>query len=123
VVADLLISLLVAFVEEATIRGVILSALAPLGARRAITISAVLFALPHLLKGFYADDWFLTTVAIGYWTFTTGMLYAWARIATGSIWPGLIAHACLDYALITASGGHFGNSSFTFDAFTPRLGS
>jgi membrane protease YdiL (CAAX protease family) len=50
------------------------------------------------------------------------MLYAWARIATGSIWPGLIAHACLDYALITAFGGHFGISSFTFDAFTTTIG-
>lgn len=117
----LLASFVNAFVEEAAFRGVVLRALDPLGARHAITISALLFSLPHLPWDFASDDWLLNALVFGSWAFIAGILFAWARIATGSIWPGLIAHGCVDYAIVTARGGLHTGISLNFDAVATTI--
>jgi membrane protease YdiL (CAAX protease family) len=68
--------------EEALFRGVILRGfLDRYATRRAIVVSALLFAVFHL------NPWQFLGAA------TAGLLFAWWRAATGSLLPGLVCHA------------------------------
>jgi len=68
--------------EEALFRGVILRGfLGRYAMRRAIVVSALLFAVFHL------NPWQFLGAA------TAGVLFAWWRAATGSLVPGLVCHA------------------------------
>ena len=68
--------------EEALFRGVILHGfLDRYAVRRAIVVSALLFAVFHL------NPWQFVGAA------TAGVLFAWWRAATGSLVPGLVCHA------------------------------
>lgn len=68
--------------EEALFRGVILHGfLDRYTVRRAIVVSALLFAVFHL------NPWQFVGAA------TAGVLFAWWRAATGSLVPGLVCHA------------------------------
>ena len=68
--------------EEALFRGVILRGfLGRYAVRRAVTVSALLFAVFHL------NPWQFVGAA------TAGVLFAWWRAATGSLVPGLVCHA------------------------------
>jgi len=68
--------------EEALFRGVILRGfLGRYAVRRAIVVSALLFAVFHL------NPWQFLGAA------TAGVLFAWWRAATGSLVPGLVCHA------------------------------
>jgi hypothetical protein len=68
--------------EEALFRGVILRGfLDRYATRRAIVVSALLFAVFHL------NPWQFLGAA------TAGLLFAWWRAATGSLRPGLVCHA------------------------------
>ena len=78
--------------EEALFRGLILRGfLARYAVRRAIVVSALLFAVFHL------NPWQLAGAA------TAGMLFAWWRAATGSLVPGLVCHALNNAMPIIAS--------------------
>ena len=68
--------------EEALFRGVILRGfLGRYAVRRAVLVSALLFAVFHL------NPWQFLGAA------TAGVLFAWWRAATGSLVPGLVCHA------------------------------
>lgn len=73
-------AVLPAFCEEFANRGMLLNGLKRLGAKKAILISALLFALMHLNVGQF-----------GY-AFLVGIFLAFLFLATGSIWPGIIIH-------------------------------
>ena len=73
-------AVLPAFCEEFANRGMLLNGLKRLGAKKAILISALLFALMHLNVGQF-----------GY-AFLVGAFFAFICLATGSIWPGIIMH-------------------------------
>jgi membrane protease YdiL (CAAX protease family) len=89
------ISALLAFVlvapltEELLFRGLILRGfLARYPVRRAVLASALLFTLTHV------NPWqFCSALA-------AGVLFAWWRVRTGSLWPGLIGHALLNSMVV-----------------------
>jgi membrane protease YdiL (CAAX protease family) len=100
----MLLSVLAGFVEEAFFRGVILRALLPGGARSAIVWSAVWFGAAHLLALAGGYDWrMVLLLAAG--AFGVGLVFAWVRIASASIWPVVIAHAFFDYTTFVDNGG------------------
>lgn len=69
-------------VEEVFFRGFVFAGLAHrLGARRAMVVSAVVFSVFH---------WELAVLVP---IFVTGLLLAWLYQRTGSLWPGVLAHA------------------------------
>ncbi|MCH8832374.1 MAG: CPBP family intramembrane metalloprotease [Chloroflexi bacterium] len=68
--------------EEIFFRGFVFAGLAPrLGVPRAIVVSALVFSAFHLSLGVLAP------------IFITGVLLAWLYHRTGSLWPGIAAHA------------------------------
>ena len=70
--------------EELLFRGFLLPALArsTLGAAGAAVISSLLWSATH-----FAEPWYALVTIFG-----IGLLYAWARLRSGSLWPCMIAH-------------------------------
>jgi hypothetical protein len=99
------LTLVVGFAEELWFRGLILTALFPVGVLRATAISAVCFALPHLLNvlGGTWDPAFTVVDTIA--AFGLGFTFAALRIRSGSIWPLVGVHALFDFTSIVAIGG------------------
>jgi uncharacterized protein len=80
----LAVTLLAPFVEELTYRGVGFSLLSPHGVVLAIVATGVLFGLAHgLLIGLPVLTFF-------------GIVVAWLRAKTGSIYPGIMLHAAFN---------------------------
>ena len=81
VVAVVFVVLLAPLSEELLFRGLILHGLLRnYSRRRAIWTSALLFAAAHL------DPWKFLPVLVG------GVLLAWWRVQSGSLWPGFAGH-------------------------------
>ena len=75
------ISILTPFAEEFLFRGFILGALLKrYTVNQSIVISSIIFAIAH------------EPIAM-FLAFGGGLLYAWLRVKTGSIFPSMIAHA------------------------------
>jgi CAAX protease family protein len=95
---------LIALNEELFFRGLLLEMLRPLGWRRAITMTAVLFGAGHalnLLSGGNVPFTILQVLA----TTAGGVTLAAIRIRSGSLWPLIVVHAVLDaIALSTLTG-------------------
>lgn len=73
--------------EELTYRGYAILALAPItGVAGAGVLTSVVFGVLHAYQGPFG------MVRAG----SIGGLFAWAFVATGSVWPGVVAHALLD---------------------------
>jgi len=100
----IVLSLVIGFTEEAFFRGVILRALLPGGARSAIAWSAVWFGAAHLLALAGGYDWRMVLLLVA-GAFGAGVVFAWVRLASASIWPGVIAHAFFDYGGFVDGGG------------------
>ena len=106
---------LVAFSEEAIFRGVFLRALLPDGARSAIMWSAFWFAAVHLPGLCDAGiDWRIMLPEVP-GAFAAGLVFAWVRLASASIWPGVVAHAFFDYSFFIYFGGM--RQSLEYSAF------
>lgn len=91
--AALLVGPLVAgVVEEAAFRGYMQRGLERYGARTAILVSALLFALAHGAHGLG------TLLALGPGIFVAGILYGMLAWHSGSILPGMIVHFLGDLA-------------------------
>jgi membrane protease YdiL (CAAX protease family) len=105
VLAFALLALLIGFAEETIFRGLILTALLPAGIRNAVLVSALLFALPHLLNaiGGIWDPVF--TVADTVAAFGIGISFAALRLRSGSIWPLIGIHALIDFNTFMSIGG------------------
>jgi len=104
IAAFALFSLLIGFTEETFFRGLMLTGLLPKGVSRAVIISSILFAAPHLLNilaGFWDPLFALadTTAAFG-----IGITFAALRVRTGSIWPFIGLHALIDFCALLALG-------------------
>jgi uncharacterized protein len=97
-------SLVVGFAEETFFRGLILPTLLPVGIWRAVLISALLFAAPHLLNavGGVWDPFF--TVADSVAAFGIGIAFAALLIRTGSIWPLIGIHALVNFTALLSLG-------------------
>ena len=75
------VAIITPFAEELLFRGFILGMLMKrYSDTQAIVISSAIFAIAH------------EPIAMGL-AFGGGLLYGWARIRTGSVLPGMIAHA------------------------------
>ncbi len=89
-----------AFGEEWGWRGYLLPRLLPLGQWPALILSGIIWGLWHapvILLGYNypshpASGWLLMTAMCVVW----GLLFGWTRLATGSVWPAVIAHGALN---------------------------
>ena len=99
------LTLIVGFAEETFFRGLILTSLLPAGALRAVVLSSLLFAAPHLLNiiGGLWDPAFTIVDSIA--AFGLGITFAAIRLRTGSIWPVIGIHALFDFTSLIALGG------------------
>lgn len=95
---------LIAFNEEAFFRGLMLDWLRPLGWRRAIVGSAVLFGSAHALNLVSGANIPFTVMQIAATT-AGGVALAAIRIRSGSLWPVIVLHIVFDaIALATLTG-------------------
>jgi len=102
-----------AFGEEVGWRGWLLPALLPLGTWPALLISGVIWGLWHsplILLGynFGYTDWRGVALMTG-GCVAWGVLFGWARLRSGSVWPAVIGHGALNAAaglglLLVAAG-------------------
>jgi membrane protease YdiL (CAAX protease family) len=97
-------SLVVGFAEETFFRGLILPTLLPVGIWRAVLISAILFAVPHLLNAVGGIWDPLFTVADSVAAFGIGIAFAALLIRTGSIWPLIGIHAFVNFTALLSLG-------------------
>jgi len=99
------LTLIIGFAEETFFRGLILTTLLPTGAIRAVLLSSVLFAAPHLLNiiGGLWDPAFTIVDSIA--AFGLGITFAAIRLRTGSIWPVIGIHAFFDFTSLISLGG------------------
>lgn len=89
-------ALLVAFAEEGMWRGVLLQALAPSGATRAVVISALAFGLTHL--GSVAFGWPLVAVLpMVALTMGLGIMSGALVLRLATLWPVILLHAGYDF--------------------------
>lgn len=97
-------SLVVGLAEEVFFRGLILTALVPAGVQRAVLVSSLLFAIPHLFNA-VAGIWDpVFTLADTIAAFGIGVTFAALRIRTGSLWPLIGLHAMIDFTALVALG-------------------
>jgi membrane protease YdiL (CAAX protease family) len=99
-----LISFAVGFGEEGIFRGVIVAALGTDRPRRAALVSALLFGAIHLSGIVAPIDWRMI-LAQAVVAFGLGFILGSVRLLTNSIWPGLFAHAVLDFFGIAGADG------------------
>jgi hypothetical protein len=95
---------LIALNEELFFRGLLLEMLRPLGWKRAITTTAVLFGAAHLLNLPAGASVPFTVLQVAATT-AGGVTLAAIRIRAGSLWPVVVLHVLLDaMALATLTG-------------------
>jgi hypothetical protein len=89
---------LTGFAEEGLYRGVLLRVLGPLGARRAVLLSAVFFGASHLVNLMFRSNPFLVFAqAVG--AFSMGVGFGAMRLRTNTIWPLIFLHGSEDLLL------------------------
>jgi len=94
----LMLALTFSLAEEVGIRGYLLPKLLPLGRRRALALSGLVFATWHmpliLLTPVFPVGNKLVSIPLFYATVVAAsFFYGYLRIYTGSVWPASIAHA------------------------------
>ena len=86
--------------EELGWRGYLLPKLLPLGQWRALLISGLIWGLWHapvILLGYnYPGRPLLGMAMMTILCVILGILFGWTRLATGSVWPAVIAHGSLN---------------------------
>ena len=116
------LGILIALGEETIFRGVVLSAFVARGPRVAIVTSAVLFGLVHLAGIAGGIDIRMVVAQVIYAT-GLGISFAWVRIASGSIWPCVIAHAVMDGIGLAAADGVGNALRYESDSYPAALAS
>jgi membrane protease YdiL (CAAX protease family) len=117
------------FGEEYGWRGYLLPQLLPLGQWPALLISGAIWGFWHaplLLIGWNYPKHHLLGVALFTIALTIiGILIGWTRLATGSVWPAVIAHAALDQnevlkgvLVLLKAGAPFDTATATLDGWT-----
>jgi membrane protease YdiL (CAAX protease family) len=127
IIAGQLVSILLApalnalfmFGEEWGWRGYLLPQLLPLGQWPALLISGVIWGLWHapvILLGYnYPQHPQLGVLLMIGFCIIMGILFGWTRLATGSVWPAVIAHGALNGAagapvLFMQAGGTYNSA-------------
>ena len=99
-----LLNALPTFGEEFGWRGYLLPKLMPLGGRKAILLSGIIWGVWHwpiILMGYnYGTDYFgapfLAPLAMVWFTIVVGALLGWVTIKSNSVWPAVIGHGALN---------------------------
>ena len=91
---------LIALNEELMFRGLLLDILRPLGWRRAVTWSAVLFGMSHLANLVVSPNIPFAAMQVAATT-AGGVALAAIRIRSGSLWPVLAIHVILDLMAVS----------------------
>ena len=109
-----------AFGEEIGWRGWLLTALRPIGTWPALLLSGVIWGLWHaplILLGydFNRTDWSGVALMVG-GCVAWGVLFGWARLRSGSVWPAVVGHGALN-----ASAGLFLVVGAADTSFDPAL--
>jgi uncharacterized protein len=106
--ASLLGSLVIAagvgFGEEGLFRGLVIDIVGRDRPRRAVAVSALLFGAAHLI-GLLAPVDYRYVLAEVVMAGCLGVVLGAVRLLCGSIWPGILAHAALDFFGLAAAGG------------------
>jgi membrane protease YdiL (CAAX protease family) len=95
------INMLFTFGEEFGWRGYLLPRLAPLGGRWAAVLTGIVWGLWHapliVLSGynFPGHPW-LGIGGMVLFTVALGVVFAWLRFRSGSVWPSTLAHAAIN---------------------------
>ncbi|MHC4108321.1 MAG: lysostaphin resistance A-like protein [Planctomycetota bacterium] len=100
------LALLVAFHEEVVFRGLLLRVLLRGGTKKAVTVSALLFGVFHLLSPLYGAT---MTQSLFYWAWATclGLVFGALRVRTASLWPPIIVHMLYNVVGYTSVGTRF----------------
>ncbi len=115
------VSLAVGFGEEGLFRGLVMDILGPERPMRAILVSAGLFGAIHL-AGLLSPIDYRLVLAQAASVVGLGVILGAVRVRTGSIWPGIIVHAVLDFCGIAAGGGVVEAMQYSPDALYSMLG-
>lgn len=92
------------FGEEFGWRGYLLPKLMPLGGRKAILLSGIIWGVWHwpvILMGYnFGPDYFgapfLGPLMMVWFTIVSGALFGWVTIKSASVWPAVIGHGALN---------------------------
>jgi uncharacterized protein len=104
VLGILALTLMVAFVEEGVFRGLMLQALAPRGAWRAVLVTAFLFGLTHVMN-LAAGKSPLEQAGQVIYAFAFGFGWAALVLRKGLLWPLVLAHFLIDFANLLQKPG------------------
>lgn len=115
------VSLAVGFGEEGLFRGLVMDRLGLDRPRRSILLSALLFGAIHL-AGLLSPIDYRLVLAQAASVVGLGVILGAVRVRTGSIWPGVIVHAVLDFCGIAAGGGVVEAMQYSEDALYSMLG-
>lgn len=116
------LGILIALGEETIFRGAVLTAFEGRGPRVAIIVSSILFGLIHLVGIGGGVDIRMVVAQMVYAT-GLGISFAWVRIASGSIWPCVIAHAVMDGIGLVAADGVGNALRYDSDRYPAALAS
>jgi membrane protease YdiL (CAAX protease family) len=116
------ISTAVGFGEEGVFRGLIIALLGPGRPRHAVAVSSLLFGGLHL-AGLLAPIDFRYVLAQAVAATCLGLVLGCTRLLAGSIWPGILAHAVLDFFGLAAAGSVSSAAKFSSGAAFIILGS
>lgn len=97
----ILFNMIFTFGEEFGWRGYLLPRLAPLGGVPAAIITGIVWGLWHapliILYGYdYPGHPWLGVVMMVIFTVALGMIFAWLRFRSGSVWPSTLSHAAFN---------------------------
>lgn len=103
-IVGLLINSFFSFGEEFGWRAYLLQKLQPLGTRKAVLISGVIWGLWHwpvIAMGHnyglsYAGAPWLGILVMVWFTVWLGVLFSWVSLRGGSVWPAVIGHAIIN---------------------------
>ncbi len=94
--------------EEIVFRGSVWTALGPLGRWPVVLLTSVAFGAVHL-QGLTTDIPDVMIHAQAFMAFAIGLVFAAMRLASGSIWPPIAAHALFNWLSFSING--FGESA------------
>ena len=118
----LALGILIALGEETIFRGLALAAFMSRGPRVAIILSSALFGAAHLIGISGGVDIRMVLAQVMFAT-GLGLCFAWVRIASGSIWPCVIAHAVMDGAGLASADGVASALRYDSDVYPLALAS
>ncbi len=116
------LGVVIAVGEETIFRGVALAAFMGHGPRGAIIMSSLLFGAAHLVGIGSGIDIHMVLAQVVFAT-GLGLCFAWVRIASGSIWPCVIAHALMDGAGLASANGVASALRYESDSYPLALAS